>query len=61
MKDFLGRAAIGTASALVNQVEGIRKKAEAISETRLVLNVEVSELYGLMSCNFPPPPSERLW
>lgn len=52
---------VDKASAFVKQHEGIRKKAEAISETRLVLNVEVSELNGLMSCNFPPPPSERLW
>jgi hypothetical protein len=32
-----------------------------ISSTRLILNVEVTVLEGLMTINLPPPPSDRLW
>lgn len=26
-----------------------------------MLNVEVEEVEGPMTCNIPPPPSDRLW
>ncbi|XP_074593889.1 testis-expressed protein 2 [Brevipalpus obovatus] len=39
----------------------IKKAMEGVSNTPLVLNVVVQELYGILAINFPPPPSDRLW
>lgn len=44
-----------------SELKPIRKMMEEISSTRLMLNVEVTELEGTMTTNVPPPPSDRLW
>ncbi|KAL3075067.1 hypothetical protein niasHT_034942 [Heterodera trifolii] len=44
-----------------SELKLIRKMMEEISSMRLLLNVQVTTLEGRMCCNFPPPPSDRLW
>lgn len=39
----------------------IKKAMEGVSNTPLLLEVYVQELSGILSINFPPPPSDRLW
>jgi len=34
---------------------------EGVSNTRLMLTVEVNGLVGTLVLNIPPPPSDRLW
>jgi hypothetical protein len=43
------------------ELKPIRKVMEEISSTRLMLNVEMTGLEGILACNLPPPPSDRLW
>ncbi|KAI1722751.1 testis-expressed protein 2 [Ditylenchus destructor] len=44
-----------------SELKPIRKLMEEVSSTRLILNVEVTALEGIMTINIPPPPSDRLW
>lgn len=39
----------------------VRMAMEKISETRLILNVEITEMTGRMTINIAHPPSDRLW
>uniref|UniRef100_A0A3P9IKH7 Testis expressed 2, like n=1 Tax=Oryzias latipes TaxID=8090 RepID=A0A3P9IKH7_ORYLA len=41
--------------------EFIKKKFEEMSNTPLLLTVEVRELSGTLVVNIPPPPSDRIW
>ncbi|KAM3859390.1 testis-expressed protein 2 [Diretmus argenteus] len=41
--------------------EFIKKKIEEMSNTPLLLTVEVQELSGLLAINIPPPPTDRIW
>ena len=41
--------------------EFIKKKIEEMSNTPLLLTVEVQELSGTLVINIPPPPSDRIW
>ncbi|XP_069065891.1 testis-expressed protein 2-like isoform X2 [Pleurodeles waltl] len=41
--------------------EYIKKKIEEMSNTPLLLTVEVQELEGTLTVNIPPPPTDRLW
>ncbi|XP_015215625.2 testis-expressed protein 2 [Lepisosteus oculatus] len=41
--------------------EYIKKKIEEVSNTPLLLTVEVQELSGLLAVNIPPPPTDRIW
>ncbi|XP_028821340.1 testis-expressed protein 2-like isoform X2 [Denticeps clupeoides] len=41
--------------------EYIRKKMEEMSNTPLLLTVEVLELSGTLVVNVPPPPTDRIW
>uniref|UniRef100_A0A8D3A9K5 Testis expressed 2, like n=1 Tax=Scophthalmus maximus TaxID=52904 RepID=A0A8D3A9K5_SCOMX len=41
--------------------EFIRKKFEEMSNTPLLLTVEVQELSGTLVVNIPPPPTDRIW
>ncbi|MGH0116992.1 UNVERIFIED_CONTAM: hypothetical protein FKN15_024937 [Acipenser sinensis] len=41
--------------------EFIKKKIEEVSNTPLLLTVEVQELSGTLAVNIPPPPTDRLW
>uniref|UniRef100_A0AAQ4QTE1 Testis expressed 2, like n=1 Tax=Gasterosteus aculeatus aculeatus TaxID=481459 RepID=A0AAQ4QTE1_GASAC len=41
--------------------EFIKKKFEEMSNTPLLLTVEVQELSGTLVVNIPPPPSDRIW
>jgi hypothetical protein len=43
------------------ELRPVRKMMEEISSTRLMLNVEVTELEGTMTANLAAPPSDRLW
>lgn len=39
----------------------IKRAMEEVSNTRLMLNVEVKSCMGVVAINIPPPPSDRLW
>lgn len=41
--------------------EFIKKKFEEMSNTPLLLTVEVQELSGPLVINVPPPPTDRIW
>ncbi|XP_041062856.1 testis-expressed protein 2 [Carcharodon carcharias] len=41
--------------------EFIKKKIEEVSNTPLLLTVEVQELAGVLAVNIPPPPTDRIW
>ncbi|KAJ7306111.1 hypothetical protein JRQ81_010477 [Phrynocephalus forsythii] len=41
--------------------EFIKKKMEEVSNTPLLLTVEVQELTGTLTVNIPPPPTDRIW
>ncbi|KFW08354.1 Testis-expressed sequence 2 protein, partial [Eurypyga helias] len=41
--------------------EFIKKKIEEVSNTPLLLTVEVQELAGPLAVNIPPPPTDRVW
>ena len=39
----------------------IKKAMEGVSNTRLLLDVEVKNIAGTLAINIPPPPTDRLW
>ncbi|KAG8433320.1 hypothetical protein GDO86_017559 [Hymenochirus boettgeri] len=41
--------------------EYIKRKMEEVSNTPLLLTVEVQELEGTLAINVPPPPTDRIW
>ncbi|OCT64424.1 testis-expressed protein 2 [Xenopus laevis] len=41
--------------------EYIKRKIEEVSNTPLLLTVEVQELEGTLAVNIPPPPTDRIW
>ncbi|NXN97241.1 TEX2 protein, partial [Rhinopomastus cyanomelas] len=41
--------------------EFIKKKIEEVSNTPLLLTVELQELAGTLAVNIPPPPTDRVW
>lgn len=43
------------------ETEFIRKKMEEVSNTPLLLTVEVQEFCGTLAVNIPPPPTDRIW
>nr|XP_028568536.1 testis-expressed protein 2 isoform X2 [Podarcis muralis] len=43
------------------ETEFIKKKIEEVSNTPLLLTVEVQECKGTLAVNIPPPPSDRIW
>lgn len=43
------------------ETEFIKKKMEEVSNTRLLLTVELQELRGTLAVNIPPPPTDRIW
>lgn len=43
------------------ETEFIKKKMEEVSNTRLLLTVELQELQGTLAVNIPPPPTDRMW
>ncbi|KAL4657914.1 testis-expressed sequence 2 protein-like isoform X1 [Arapaima gigas] len=43
------------------ETEFIKKKMEEVSNTPLLLTVEVQELRGTLAVNVPPPPTDRIW
>ncbi|ULU06754.1 hypothetical protein L3Y34_018510 [Caenorhabditis briggsae] len=43
------------------KLQAVARLIEDVSTTPLILNVEVEEVEGPMTCNIPPPPSDRLW
>ncbi|XP_053309952.1 testis-expressed protein 2 [Spea bombifrons] len=43
------------------ETEFIKKKIEEVSNTPLLLTVEVQECRGLLAINIPPPPTDRIW
>ncbi|XP_076025828.1 testis-expressed protein 2 [Genypterus blacodes] len=43
------------------ETEFIKKKFEEMSNTPLLLTVEVKELSGPLVVNVPPPPTDRIW
>lgn len=43
------------------ETEFIKKKMEEVSNTPLLLTVEVQECRGKLAVNIPPPPTDRIW
>lgn len=43
------------------ETEFIKKKMEEVSNTPLLLTVEVQEFCGTLAVNIPPPPTDRIW
>lgn len=43
------------------ETEFIKKKMEEVSNTPLLLTVELQELQGMLAVNIPPPPTDRIW
>lgn len=43
------------------ETEFIKKKMEEVSNTPLLLTVEVQALRGTLAVNIPPPPTDRIW
>lgn len=43
------------------ETEFIKKKMEEVSNTPLLLTVEVQHLQGTLAVNIPPPPTDRIW
>lgn len=43
------------------ETEFIKKKMEEVSNTPLLLTVEVQECHGTLAVNIPPPPTDRIW
>lgn len=43
------------------EIKYIKKAMEEVSNTPLVLTVEIRNLSGTLALNIPPPPSDRLW
>ncbi|KAF7711234.1 testis-expressed protein 2-like isoform X1 [Silurus meridionalis] len=43
------------------ETEFIRKKIEEVSNTPLLLTVELQECKGTLAVNIPPPPTDRIW
>ncbi|XP_036408182.1 testis-expressed protein 2-like isoform X1 [Megalops cyprinoides] len=43
------------------ETEFIKKKMEEVSNTPLLLTVEVQECCGKLAVNIPPPPTDRIW
>ncbi|KAM9315214.1 testis-expressed protein 2-like isoform 2-T2 [Pholidichthys leucotaenia] len=43
------------------ETEFIKKKMEEVSNTPLLLTVEVQQLRGTLAVNIPPPPTDRIW
>ncbi|XP_047435307.1 testis-expressed protein 2-like isoform X2 [Mugil cephalus] len=43
------------------ETEFIKKKMEEVSNTPLLLTVELQQLQGTLSVNIPPPPTDRIW
>ncbi|KAM3916573.1 testis-expressed protein 2-like [Leptodactylus fuscus] len=41
--------------------EYIKRKIEEVSNTPLLLTVELQELEGALAVNIPPPPTDRIW
>ncbi|KAM9305445.1 testis-expressed protein 2-like [Gastrophryne carolinensis] len=41
--------------------EYIKRKMEEVSNTPLLLTVEIQELEGTLAVNIPPPPTDRIW
>ncbi|CAI9561818.1 unnamed protein product [Staurois parvus] len=41
--------------------EYIKRKMEEMSNTPLLLTVELQELEGTLAINIPPPPTDRIW
>uniref|UniRef100_T1JFI5 SMP-LTD domain-containing protein n=1 Tax=Strigamia maritima TaxID=126957 RepID=T1JFI5_STRMM len=39
----------------------VRKAMEGVSNTRLILTVELQAICGTLAVNIPPPPTDRLW
>ncbi|XP_062308405.1 testis-expressed protein 2 [Osmerus eperlanus] len=43
------------------ETEFIKKRMEEVSNTPLLLTVEVQECRGTLAVNIPPPPTDRIW
>jgi len=39
----------------------IKRAMEEVSNTRLVLDVELRSIIGTLAINIPPPPTDRFW
>uniref|UniRef100_A0A3Q4AHW9 SMP-LTD domain-containing protein n=1 Tax=Mola mola TaxID=94237 RepID=A0A3Q4AHW9_MOLML len=60
-KIFVDRIAKSKYFQKATENEFIKKKFEEMSNTPLLLTVEVHELSGTLVINVPPPPTDRIW
>lgn len=44
-----------------SEISYIRKAMEEVSNTRVIVIVELKALVGVLAINIPPPPSDRFW
>ncbi|XP_059476550.1 testis-expressed protein 2 isoform X2 [Neocloeon triangulifer] len=44
-----------------SEISYIRRAMEEMSNTRVMVHVELKALVGVLAINIPPPPSDRLW
>ncbi|KFO95535.1 Testis-expressed sequence 2 protein, partial [Calypte anna] len=58
---FVDRIAKSKYFQRATENEFIKKKIEEVSNTPLLLTVEVQELAGTLAVNIPPPPTDRVW
>ncbi|NXK35540.1 TEX2 protein, partial [Piprites chloris] len=58
---FVDRIAKSKYFQKATENEFIKKKIEEVSNTPLLLTVEVQELAGTLAVNIPPPPTDRVW
>ena len=45
----------------VTETKFVKRAMQQVSNTRIVLSLEVSQIVGTMTLNIPPPPTDRLW
>ncbi|KAA0725296.1 Testis-expressed protein 2 [Triplophysa tibetana] len=58
---FVDKVAKSKCFQKATENEYIKKKFEEMSNTPLLLAVEVQELSGTLAVNIPPPPTDRIW
>jgi len=44
-----------------SEISYIRRAMEEMSNTRVMVIVELKALVGVLAVNIPPPPSDRIW
>ena len=59
--NFMDRVAKSHYFRRVTETKFVKRAMQQVSNTRIVLSLEVSQIVGTMTLNIPPPPTDRLW